>query len=116
MKLQVPQLEQKDSKINDLQSKVEKQTRLTESKNTNEAKIKALTEKLVTVQTEAEKSEETFKTKLEESRAATQKNAKIAKAYKAKYDAVLVISVVLTPSIFAFEATYLSSTASYLAL
>ena len=83
------QLEQKDSKINDLQSKVEKQTRLTESKNTNEAKIKALTEKLVTVQTEAEKSEETFKTKLEESRAATQKNAKIAKAYKAKYDAVL---------------------------
>lgn len=83
------QLEQKDSKINDLQSKIEKQTRLTENRNTNEAKIKALTEKLVTVQTEAEKSEETFKTKLEESRAATQKNAKIAKAYKAKYDAVL---------------------------
>lgn len=89
VKLLNEQLEQKNSKINDLQSKIEKQTRLTESRNTNEAKIKALTEKLVTVQTEAERSEETFKTKLEESRAATQKNAKIAKAYKAKYDAVL---------------------------
>lgn len=83
------QLELRNSTINDLQTKIEKQTRLTESVNTNEVKVKSLTERLVAVQTEAEKSEKELKTKLEESRKATQKNATIAKKYKAQYSAVL---------------------------
>ena len=83
------QLESRDSKINDLQTKIEKQTRLTESVKADDSKVKALTEKLVAVQTEAENTEEAFRTKLEESRKAVQKNAKVAKAYKSKYEAVL---------------------------
>jgi hypothetical protein len=83
------QLVAKDTNLKDLQTKIEKQTRLTESRNANEAKVKALTEKLVAVQTEAENTEKDFNKKLEESRNAAQKNAKVAKAYKSKYEAVL---------------------------
>ncbi len=83
------QLEVKTSTINDLQAKIKKHTNLTESVNANEAKVKTLTERLVAVQTEAEKSEEALKTKLEESRKAVQQNANVAKKYKAQYSAVL---------------------------
>lgn len=83
------QLEQKNAKLNDLQTKVEKQTKLTESVNANETKVKALTEKLIAVQTEAEKVEEELKAKLTESKKAINKNASIAKSYKAKYDAIV---------------------------
>jgi small-conductance mechanosensitive channel len=83
------QLEAKTSKINDLQEQIKKHNRLTESVNANEAKVKTLTERLVAVQTEAEKSEGVLKTKLEESRKAAQQNANVAKKYKAQYTAVL---------------------------
>ena len=83
------QLESKNSTINDLQTKIEKHNRLTESVKADDSKVKALTEKLVAVQTEAENTEEAFRTKLEESRKAVQKNANVAKAYKSKYEAVL---------------------------
>ena len=82
------QLESKDSKISDLQSKIQTHTSLTESVNANEAKVKTLTERLVAVQTEAEKSEEALKTKLEESRKAAQNNAAVAKKYKARCNAL----------------------------
>ena len=78
------QLESKDSKISDLQTKIKTHTSLTESVNANEAKVKTLTERLVAVQTEAEKSEEALRSQLEESRKAAQNNATVAKKYKSR--------------------------------
>ena len=103
------QLESKDSKINDLQEKIKKHTSLTESVNANETKVKALTEKLVAVQTEAEKHEEVLKTKLEESRKAVQKNATIAKKYKAQYSAVLERYIVSKANMLGVRATDITS-------
>lgn len=82
------QLEVKTSTINDLQTKIKAHTRLTESVKANEANVKSLTEKLVAVQAEAEKSEATLREKLEESKKATQHNANIAKKYKAQCTAL----------------------------
>lgn len=82
------QLEVKTSTINDLQTKIKTHTRLTESVKANEANVKSLTEKLVAVQAEAEKSEVTLRDKLEESKKATQHNANIAKKYKAQCTAL----------------------------
>ena len=82
------QLEVKTSTISDLQSKVKTHSSLTESVNANETKIKTLTERLVAVQTEAEKSEEALRSKLEESRKAAQNNANVAKRYKSRCAAI----------------------------
>ena len=82
------QLEVKTSTINDLQTKIKTHTRLTESIKANEANVKSLTEKLIAVQAEAEKSEATLRDKLEESKKATQHNANIAKKYKAQCTAL----------------------------
>ena len=76
------QLESKDSTIKDLQTKITTNTRLTESTNAEKAKVKALTEKLVSVQTEAEKTENALRSKLEESNKAVKTNAAVAKKYK----------------------------------
>jgi DNA repair exonuclease SbcCD ATPase subunit len=76
------QLESKNSTINDLQTKITTNTRLTESANADKAKIKALTEKLVSVQTDAEEAEKALHSKLEESNKAVRNNAAIAKKYK----------------------------------
>jgi hypothetical protein len=78
------QLESKDSTISDLQTKIKTHTSLTESVNANEAKVKTLTERLVAVQTEAEKSVEALRSQLEESRKAAQNNATVAKKYKSR--------------------------------
>lgn len=88
VKLLKEQLEVKTSTINDLQTKIKTHTRLTESVKANEANVKSLTEKLVAVQAEAEKSEATLRDKLEESKKATQHNANIAKKYKAQCTAL----------------------------
>jgi hypothetical protein len=78
------QLESKDSKISDLQTKLNTHSSLTESVNANETKVKTLTERLVAVQTEAEQTEEALRSKLEESRKAAQNNANVAKKYKSR--------------------------------
>lgn len=78
------QLESKDSKISDLQTKLNTHSSLTESINANETKVKTLTERLVAVQTEAEQTEEALRSKLEESRKAAQNNANVAKKYKSR--------------------------------
>ena len=78
------QLESKDSKISDLQTKLNTHSSLTESVNANETKIKTLTERLVAVQTEAEQTEEALRSKLDESRKAAQNNANVAKKYKSR--------------------------------
>lgn len=88
VKLLKEQLEVKTSTINDLQTKIKTHTRLTESVKANEANVKSLTEKLIAVQAEAEKSEATLRDKLEESKKATQHNANIAKKYKAQCTAL----------------------------
>lgn len=78
------QLESKDSKISDLQTKLNTHSSLTESVNANETKVKTLTERLVAVQTEAEQTEEALRSKLDESRKAAQNNANVAKKYKSR--------------------------------
>lgn len=103
------QLEVKTSKINDLQAKIKTHTSLTESVNANEAKVKTLTERLVAVQTEAEKSEEALKTKLEESRKAAQQNANVAKKYKAQYTAVLERYIASKASMLGVRPTDITS-------
>ena len=103
------QLEVKTSKINDLQAKIKTHTSLTESVNANEAKVKTLTERLVAVQTEAEKSEEALKTKLEESRKAVQQNANVAKKYKAQYAAVLERYIASKASMLGVRPTDITS-------
>ena len=104
------QLEVKTSKINDLQAKIKTHTSLTESvNNANEAKVKTLTERLVAVQAEAEKSEEALKTKLEESRKAVQQNANVAKKYKAQYTAVLERYIASKASMLGVRPTDITS-------
>jgi DNA repair exonuclease SbcCD ATPase subunit len=82
------QLESRDSKINDLQSQIKTHTSLTESVNADKAKVKALTEKLVAVQTEAENAEGALRSKLDESKKAAQHNANVARKYKERCNAL----------------------------
>ena len=82
------QLESRDSKINDLQTKIKAHLSLTESINADKVKVKALTEKLVAAQTEAEKSEEALRSQLTESKKAAQHNANIARKYKERCNAL----------------------------
>jgi small-conductance mechanosensitive channel len=82
------QLESRDSKINDLQSQIKTHTSLTESVNADKAKVKALTEKLVAVQTEAEESEGALRSQLTESKKAAQHNANVARKYKERCNAL----------------------------
>ena len=103
------QLEVKTSKINDLQAKIKTHTSLTESVNANEAKVKSLTERLVAVQTAAEKSEEELRSKLEESRKAVQQNANVAKKYKAQYTAVLERYIASKASMLGVRPTDITS-------
>ena len=103
------QLEVKTSKINDLQAKIKTHTSLTESVNANEAKVKTLTERLVAVQTAAEKSEEELRGKLEESRKAVQQNANVAKKYKAQYTAVLERYIASKASMLGVRPTDITS-------
>lgn len=83
------QLESKDSTISDLQTKIKTHTSLTESTNADKAKVKTLTERLVAVQTEAEKTEETLRSQLTESKKAAQHNASVAKKYKERCSALV---------------------------
>ena len=83
------QLESKDSTISDLQTKIRTHTSLTESTNADKAKVKTLTERLVAVQTEAEKTEETLRGQLTESKKAAQHNASVAKKYKERCNALV---------------------------
>jgi hypothetical protein len=83
------QLESKDSTISDLQTKIKTHTSLTESTNADKAKVKTLTERLVAVQTEAEKTEETLRSQLTESKKAAQHNASVAKKYKERCNALV---------------------------
>ena len=103
------QLEVKTSKINDLQAKIKTHTSLTESVNANETKVKTLTERLVAVQTAAEKSEEELRSKLEESRKAVQQNATVAKKYKAQYTAVLEHYIASKASMLGVRPTDITS-------
>ena len=103
------QLEVKTSKINDLQARIKTHTSLTESVNANEAKVKTLTERVVAVQTAAEKSEEELRGKLEESKKAVQQNANVAKKYKAQYTAVLERYIASKASMLGVRPTDITS-------
>ena len=83
------QLEQKNTEINDLQSKVKINDSLTESVNAEAAKAKALSEKLISVQDEADKTEKELTEQLAECRQKLRSRTELAKSYKAKYEAIL---------------------------
>jgi len=83
------QLGKKDTEIKDLKQKVENHASLTESVNTNEAKVKSLTEKLVEVQTEAENTEKELTEQVNLTKKRLQERTNLAKAYKSKYESVL---------------------------
>ena len=83
------QLAQKDAEINDLQSKVESNSSLTESVNAEAAKAKALSEKLISVQNEADKTEKELNEQISDYRKKLQARTNLAKDYKAKYEKVL---------------------------
>ena len=83
------QLNLKNAEIKDLKSKVENHISLTESAKAEKVKVTELTEKLAKVQAEAEETEKTLTEALETSRKKAQDRTKLAKSYKAKYDAVV---------------------------
>lgn len=83
------QLNLKNAEIKDLKSKVENHNSLTESAKAEKVKVTELTEKLAKVQAEAEETEKTLTEALEASRKKAQDRTKLAKSYKAKYDAVV---------------------------
>ena len=83
------QLNLKNTEIKDLKSKVENHTSLTESAKAEKVKVNELTEKLAKVQAEAEETEKSLTEALEASRKKAQDRTKLAKSYKAKYDAVV---------------------------
>lgn len=83
------QLNLKNAEIKDLKSKVENHISLTESAKAEKVKVNELTEKLAKVQAEAEETEKTLTEALEASRKKAQDRTKLAKSYKAKYDAVV---------------------------
>lgn len=83
------QLNLKNTEIKDLKSKVENHASLTESAKAEKVKVNELTEKLAKVQAEAEETEKSLTEALEASRKKAQDRTKLAKSYKAKYDAVV---------------------------
>ena len=83
------QLNLKNAEIKDLKSKVENHISLTESAKAEKVKVTELTEKLAKVQAEAEETEKTLTEALEASRKKAQDRTRLAKSYKAKYDAVV---------------------------
>lgn len=83
------QLSAQDSTIRTLKENANKRTQLTESIERNKAEVKALQERLQIVLKDAETTEQTLKEQVETSRAAAQKNAKAANAYKQKYLSVV---------------------------
>ena len=83
------QLSTKDATIQTLQTKISTHTKLTESADASKRTITDLREKLSAVQSEAETTEQGLREQLETSRAAAQKNAKAANAYKQKYNTVI---------------------------
>lgn len=83
------QLNLKNAEIKDLKSKVENHISLTESAKAEKVKVTELTEKLAKVQAEAEETEKSLTEALEASRKKAQDRTKLAKSYKAKYDAVV---------------------------
>ena len=83
------QLNLKNTEIKDLKSKVENHTSLTESAKAEKVKVNELTKKLAKVQAEAEETEKSLTEALEASRKKAQDRTKLAKSYKAKYDAVV---------------------------
>ena len=83
------QLNLKNAEIKDLKSKVENHISLTESAKAEKVKVNELTEKLAKVQAEAEETEKSLTEALEASRKKAQDRTKLAKSYKAKYDAVV---------------------------
>ena len=83
------QLEAKDATIRTLEEKISKHTTLTESINRSNNQVKDLQERLRTVLSEAETTEQSLREQVDSSRATAQKNAKIANAYKQKYLAVV---------------------------
>ena len=85
----IEQLNLKNTEIKDLKSKVENHTSLTESAKAEKVKVNELTKKLATVQAEAEETEKSLTEALEASRKKAQDRTKLAKSYKAKYDAVV---------------------------
>lgn len=85
----IEQLNLKNTEIKDLKSKVENHTSLTESAKAEKVKVNELTEKLAKVQAEAEETEKSLTEALEASRKKAQDRTKLAKSYKAKYDAVV---------------------------
>jgi chromosome segregation ATPase len=103
------QLSVKDLKITDLQTKIKSHTNLTESANADKAKVKTLTEKLIAIQTEAEKSEEALRTKLSESRKAAQTNANIAKRYKERCTALTERYIAMKANMLGVRSTDITS-------
>lgn len=85
----IEQLNLKNTEIKDLKSKVENHISLTEGAKAEKVKVTELTEKLAKVQAEAEETEKTLTEALEASRKKAQDRTKLAKSYKAKYDAVV---------------------------
>ena len=83
------QLNLKNAEIKDLKSKVENHISLTESAKAEKVKVNELTKKLAKVQAEAEETEKSLTEALEASRKKAQDRTKLAKSYKAKYDAVV---------------------------
>jgi len=83
------QLEQKNTEINNLQSKVKNNLSLTESVNAEAAKAKALSEKLISVQNEADKTEKELNEQISVYRQKLRSRTDLAKEYKAKYEKVL---------------------------
>lgn len=83
------QLNLKNAEIKDLKSKVENHISLTESAKAEKVKVNELTKKLSKVQAEAEETEKSLTEALEASRKKAQDRTKLAKSYKAKYDAVV---------------------------
>ena len=83
------QLSAQDSTIRTLKENANKHTQLTESAERNKAEVKTLQERLQIVLKDAETTEQTLKEQIETSRAAAQKNAKAANAYKQKYLSVV---------------------------
>jgi small-conductance mechanosensitive channel len=103
------QLNTKDVKIIDLQTKIKSHTSLTESVKADKAKVKALTEKLIAVQTEAEKSEETLRVKLSESRKVAQNNAAIATKYKERCTAITERYIAMKANMLGVRPTDITS-------
>ena len=83
------QMAQKDSKIKNLESKVQASVRLTESVESNAKKVKLLTEKFDALKAEKETSEKALKAQVAQTSKKLEESTKIAKQYKTKCGAIL---------------------------